>query len=206
MFPEYIAEERVIRFDTFGLDIVSLLQGILGFLFGADGTHTSMFDGVAYWWGIYSITALLFAALFFVGFIYAKIKWAQLASVVQRGLLDAEAAWAHAHGSAAGTNTRWVGIESQVTTDNPNDWRHAIIEADIMLEDVLVDAGYTGTTLGERLKSASAQPFNTLNDAWEAHKVRNHIAHAGSDFVLTQKKAQDTITQYGRVFREFGVI
>ena len=63
-----------------------------------------------------------------------------------------------------------------------------------------------GTTIGEKLKSASPNSFKTLDQAWRAHRVRNEIAHAGSDFVLTKKAAQDTITQYKMVFEEFELL
>jgi hypothetical protein len=82
----------------------------------------------------------------------------------------------------------------------------AIIEADIFLDETLNEAGYVGVSLGEKLKSANPQSFTTIQDAWEAHKVRNEIAHVGSDFILTRKIAQDTLLRFERVFREFGVI
>jgi hypothetical protein len=75
-----------------------------------------------------------------------------------------------------------------------------------MLDETLTNAGYVGQTLGEKLKSANPQSFTTIQDAWEAHKVRNEIAHVGSDFVLTKKNAQETLVRFERVFREFGVI
>ena len=91
-------------------------------------------------------------------------------------------------------------------TNNPNDWKLAIIEADIMLGELLDAMGLGGTTIGEKLKSASPNSFKTLDQAWRAHRVRNEIAHAGSDFVLTKKAAQDTITQYKMVFEEFELL
>ena len=75
-----------------------------------------------------------------------------------------------------------------------------------MLEETLNNAGYVGQTLGEKLKGANPQSFRTVQDAWDAHKVRNDIAHVGSDFILTKRVAQETITKFERVFREFGVI
>ena len=47
--------------------------------------------------------------------------------------------------------------------------------------------------------------METLNDAWEAHKVRNRIAHDGADFVLTKRMVDETINRYLRVFEELGV-
>jgi len=42
-----------------------------------------------------------------------------------------------------------------------------------------------------------------LEDAWDAHKVRNRIAHEGSDFLLTEHLARKTIGQFKNVFTEF---
>ena len=53
------------------------------------------------------------------------------------------------------------------------------------------------------LSAAGIDAAVTLEDAWNAHKVRNAIAHQGSDFVLTKRVADATITQYRHVFEEF---
>jgi hypothetical protein len=96
-------------------------------------------------------------------------------------------------------------VLQHIESSNPNDWKLAIIEADIILDDILKQKGYVGASLGERLKSISPNQLNSLNDAWEAHKIRNRIAHDGADFVLTQRLAEETINRYRRVFTEFGV-
>lgn len=104
-------------------------------------------------------------------------------------------------------NERWVKLVEQSYSDNPSDWRTAIIEADVMLEDVLRKNNYHGDTLGEMLKSAGgADQFLSLDAAWEAHKIRNRIAHSGSDYQLTEREVRRAITLFEQVFREFGVI
>lgn len=105
-----------------------------------------------------------------------------------------------------GGNHRWLHIETLAQSSSPSEWREAIIEADIMLEDILTKEGYTGDGVGEKLKGAGRANFATLNDAWEAHKVRNQIAHEGSAFDLTDSLARRTISRYEAVFREFKVI
>jgi len=75
-----------------------------------------------------------------------------------------------------------------------------------MLDRVLSEAGYAGNSVGEKLKSTSPQNFTTIQDAWDAHIIRNKIAHEGSDFVVTHRIAKEAITKYERVFREFGVL
>lgn len=98
---------------------------------------------------------------------------------------------------------RWEKVLSHISTDNPNDWRLAIIEADVMLDELVTKLGYPGLTLGERLKQAPRGDFKSIDAAWEAHKVRNQIAHAGSDYVLTQRDAKRVVDLYGSVFEEF---
>lgn len=104
-----------------------------------------------------------------------------------------------------GINPRWLHIETLGDSMNPNDWRTAIIEADILLEDMLTKQGYVGAGVGEKLKLVEPSDMNTLQDAWEAHKVRNQIAHQGS-FDLSEMVARRTIARYAAVFREFRMI
>ncbi len=103
-------------------------------------------------------------------------------------------------------NNRLQDVFKHSASDSPNDWRLAIIEADIILDDTLKSKGYIGNSLGERLKSISPNQLASIDDAWEAHKVRNRIAHDGADFVLTKRIVDDTLARYQNVFREFGVI
>ncbi len=103
-------------------------------------------------------------------------------------------------------DTRWEEIERLVTSEHPSGWRQAILEADIMLDEMVTRMGYPGETLGERLKGIEKSDFATLDDAWEAHKVRNKIAHEGTDFILTQREALRVIGLYRNVFEEFLVL
>ncbi len=105
-----------------------------------------------------------------------------------------------------GINPRWLHIETLAKSASASDWRTAIIEADIMLGDMLTKQGYEGDSIGEKLKTVEPADFNTLQDAWEAHKVRNQIAHEGSAFDLSPTLAQRTIARYESVFREFKMV
>lgn len=100
-------------------------------------------------------------------------------------------------------NTKWQHVQVLMSSQNSNDWRQAIIEADIMLEEMLTKIGYDGASIGEQLKNVEESDFVTLNKAWEAHKVRNRIAHQGSEFVLSHSEAKRIISLYEDVFREF---
>ncbi len=104
------------------------------------------------------------------------------------------------------TNPKWEHVKLHMSSTNENDWRLAIIEADIMLADLLGTMSLMGDSIGEKLKSVDKADFRTLNLAWEAHKVRNEIAHSGSDFHVTEREARRVISLYEEVFKEFKFI
>lgn len=102
-------------------------------------------------------------------------------------------------------NKRWEKVVEYLESDNQSDWKQAIIEADNLLDEMVAAMPYPGENLGERLKSVEPSDFLTLEDAWEAHKVRNQIAHQ-SDFTFTRREVRRVIELYERVFREFNFI
>ncbi len=108
-------------------------------------------------------------------------------------------------GAAGPENPRWRRIQELASGMSPSEWREAIIEADIMLNDMLTRQGYPGDSVGEKLREVDPADFDTVSDAWEAHKVRNQIAHEGSAFDLSETLTRRTIAQYERVFREFDI-
>ncbi len=103
-------------------------------------------------------------------------------------------------------NPKWLLVEEHINSDDLNKWKLAIIEADIILSDLLNTLNLPGDTIGEKLKAVEESDFNTLNDAWEAHKERNKIAHEGSDHDLNQREAKRIINLYRNVFNEFDMI
>ena len=107
---------------------------------------------------------------------------------------------------AAVEHSRWKTIQELIESGQESDWRQAIIESDIMLDEMLSDRGYAGDTLGDKLKGANPSQFKTLSSAWDAHKVRNDIAHQGSTYELSESMAHRTIANYEAVFKEFGEI
>lgn len=102
-------------------------------------------------------------------------------------------------------NSQWVSIKSFYSSENSSDWKVAIIEADKMLDEAIQSTGAIGENLGERLKSFDSKSATWLDDAWEAHKVRNRIAHE-TDFVLDRRQAQIAIGKYERALHELRVI
>lgn len=102
-------------------------------------------------------------------------------------------------------NKRWDTIVEYMLSEHPNDWRIAILEADIILNEILTKSGYTGDTVADKLKQVEKSDFQTLENAWEAHKVRNKVVH-DVDFVLSKREAKRIVKLYQSVFEEFEFI
>jgi hypothetical protein len=103
-------------------------------------------------------------------------------------------------------NPRWQTVGKYYNSANQSDWKLAIMEADIMLYDVLDKSGFSGDTIGEMLKNTDRSKLETLDLAWSAHKVRNEIAHQGLDYVLSRSKVEEAIGNYEKVFDELNFI
>ena len=104
------------------------------------------------------------------------------------------------------TLLRWRRVLEHARSDDEHQWRLAILEADIMLNELLDLQGYKGETMGDKMKQVSRTQFNTIDDAWEAHRVRNRVAHEGSESPLTEREKNAVINMYERVFKEFDFI
>jgi len=101
---------------------------------------------------------------------------------------------------------RWSRVTEHISSMTDNDWKLAILEADIMLDEMLDRQGYHGESIGDKLKKVETADFDSINEAWEAHKIRNQIAHEGSAFMLSQRQARETVAMYEKVFKEFRMI
>ncbi len=166
-------------------------EGILGFL------NTI--------WLSYTIFAYLISIFMLVLYVYASTGKREMEALNEETIAKKERLYEEKFKTGP-KNNRIQDMFDHVSSDSPSDWKLAIIEADIVLDEILKEKGYAGISLGERLKSISPSQLQSLDDAWQAHKVRNQVAHGGADFILTHKLAQDTIKQYRRVFNEFGVM
>ncbi|MDD5318647.1 MAG: hypothetical protein PHF79_02390 [Candidatus Pacebacteria bacterium] len=150
--------------------------------------------------------AIFFSFLFILGIFYTKFE---LSEVNRKKALQAkteEVVSAVPFAEAADKpylNERWQKVLDHSESVSPGDWRLAIIEADILLEEMLEHMGYQGESIGDKLKQINPSEFLTLNNAWEAHKVRNAIAHEGISFSLTKDVVRQTIQNYRKVFEEF---
>lgn len=190
---------------TSGFDILTPLKDII---FGNAGLNSFFSEATLNVlnniWLTYVICAYIACIFMLALYVYASAGKKKLEDLDEEDRERKERIYEE-HFKGGPKNNRIQDVLNHIASDSPSDWKLAIIEADIMLDEVLKEAGYAGVSLGERLRSISPSQLPSLDDAWQAHKIRNQIAHGGADFILTKKLAEDTIKQYRRVFHDFNV-
>lgn len=151
---------------------------------------------------LWKIIATLVSMIALAVFVYAYIRLSEVmkAETLKLGHMPS---WTS---EKEKKNARWELIERYMRSNNPSDWKVAIMEADNILDDIVKRMGYPGDTLGERLKMIEASDFPYLDEVWQAHKTRNRIAHTGTDFPITRSSAEETINAYYRSFKEMGFL
>lgn len=82
------------------------------------------------------------------------------------------------------------------------DHKHAILEADKLLDYALSRMGYKGS-LGSKLKRAPSL-FRNINDVWAAHKVRNNIAHK-INYKVDEKTYKATMLKFKQAFKDLKI-
>lgn len=188
------------------LDIEYLFLLAYRFLTGRGDTNidslTASRELILFWDGL-KVVSTLVSLLLLTGIVYSYIRLSQIRKEEQDEFDKMTGAAVADERVEIRRDERWDQVLKHVNSDSPNDWRQAIIEADTILEDIVFRSGYPGETLGEKMRGIEKSDFNTLDEAWEAHKVRNRIAHDGSRFELSKREALRIIDLYKKVFEEF---
>ena len=169
---------------------------------GGFSLQTNLLQLASQVWLIVTALSVIVTIGLLAVFVHSTIRFHQV-----RREEEADYATVHAaHAEVERDHSRWEHVRELVERPHESDWRQAIIEADIMLDDLLSQLGYPGDSVGEKLKAVDPSRFQTLQQAWDAHKVRNEIAHSGSAYQLSEHLAHRTIAMYEMVMREHGEI
>lgn len=101
--------------------------------------------------------------------------------------------------------SNFLAIENSLTKNNPQSYQMAVVEGDKLLDKAMMEMGISGKTMGERLKKCGKEKFSQLNAVWNAHKLRNQIAHE-SGFRLEYHQARHALTIYKQALKDLGAI
>lgn len=101
--------------------------------------------------------------------------------------------------------SRWEEIQRHLNSHKEAEWKFAVIEADSLVNDILKASGYPGDTMGDRLKNINKSQIVTLDELWEAHKIRNRLAHEPSYF-LRYGEARRAVQLYEKTLKELNAL
>lgn len=100
---------------------------------------------------------------------------------------------------------RWAEIKKHVSSFTEAEWKLAVIEADKFVDDVLKTGGYPGESMGERLMLIEPGQLLSLQNLWDAHKLRNLLVH-DPHYQMTHRQAKSAVEAFEQTLREMGAL
>ena len=122
---------------------------------------------------------------------------------------------AHAHGPAHAASPgqpaapahnpailkHWTDIVKRANTGTPENLRWAIMEADALVDMVLKQRQTAGDTMADRLANFRREDYKTVDKLWDAHRLRNDIAHTPG-FKLSSRQAEKALLGFRDFLKE----
>lgn len=97
---------------------------------------------------------------------------------------------------------KWRDI--QKLCSNKDDWSHAIVHADMLLDEVLKKRKISGKTTGERMVKAQSK-FSANDSIWQAHKLANAIRQEGARS-LKESEVKEALVAFRQALRDLGAL
>lgn len=162
--------------------------------------YSEPFTGVIYDIKIFSgiISAILFLGIVVLG-VKTKKFWERALNVAKS--LEA----VHEIKGKEKMAKKWKEIEGRANSHIESDRKISVIEADKFIDDLFKKIGFRGRDMGERLKSINPNQISNINEIWQAHKIRNNLAH-DPHFKLERSDAELVIKTYNNTLKELGVL
>lgn len=89
--------------------------------------------------------------------------------------------------------TKRQEIESLLNSESEIELKHAVMEADKLVDYILKLKNYAGETFADRMRSAQgAIDSNMCDRIWQGHKVRNQLAHENELQITKQELREAT--------------
>lgn len=103
------------------------------------------------------------------------------------------------------TAVRFEAIEKRLASDNPSQYKVAVLEADQFADEVLRESGYDGANMAERLAGIHPGQLASYEALRSAHEVRNRIVN-DPNFTLDRAQAEELLTKYRSLFAELELL
>jgi len=145
------------------LQIIYIPEGAYDFITGSSVAKIMLV--IKIFFSIFSVI-LLFA-------IILLIYRMQLAAAVKSKMKAAEKSGEEP--KASRILGRWNKIKERLDTNDENNYKLAILEADAMFDGVIENFGYKGKDLEDKIKQVPSRDVGNTDELIEAHKLRNAI-------------------------------
>jgi len=98
---------------------------------------------------------------------------------------------------------RWDEIINKYTSPKTTDsMRLAVLESDSLVDKYLKDLRFPGEHFADRFAYMDKQQLKSVDGVWDAHRVRNEIAHGKN---VSIGDAATALKKYEAFFREIGI-
>ena len=98
---------------------------------------------------------------------------------------------------------KWLRLMNEMDDKNQSSLAIAVLNADRLLDEALRERGVAGETLGERLKNGK-ELFSDRQGVWEAHKLRNRIAH--EEIKMNAREARKAMNGFKTALKDVGAL
>lgn len=96
---------------------------------------------------------------------------------------------------------RFEAMRARLESENPSQYKVALLEADAFADEILSGIGYKGETMTEKLATVRGGQLETKDLLAEAHEARNRIVHDAT-YTLTREEADRYLEDYRKFFDE----
>ncbi|MDP3729351.1 MAG: hypothetical protein Q8R26_01160 [bacterium] len=187
------------------LGILPILASFLVFIFSPVELLLRIREFFAPWfeknlWWIY-IVSILISGLLVWGIIWIIVKTNYL-TIKKEQFLDT---LGRGHVSRSRSLRGWKQIQKRLASEEQNDWKLAILEADHILNEILKMSGYLGVRLEDKLDLITEAQLSNVLQIKNAHIIRDNISKDPS-YQITQEFAKDVIEVYRKAFAELNLI
>jgi hypothetical protein len=99
---------------------------------------------------------------------------------------------------------QWIALLRRIEEGTKQSLPLAVVEADRLMDQTLKQFGYPGENFGERLRGLPPGTIANLDALWNAHRLRNRIAHEPGA-APTRDEVLEALGAYKKAFDDLGV-
>ena len=101
--------------------------------------------------------------------------------------------------------SRWGELMKLIEGENEAGWKAGVLDASLMLDEVLGTIGYAGDTLGQKLENILPEQLENLEKIKKANNVKNEIVN-NKDFSISKEDARELVKIFEDALRFFEAI